>query len=141
MPTPRLAAAFGLALFISLAVPSAALASDPAPLQGDPTTAFGITDGGVLNMFDIETGRVLSSAGGQTLDADYSTVRGELFWATTKNGQDIINSVPWGSTRPSGVVARGRRVTVSPDGHLLAYSYDPDGPAEGSLPETIAVRN
>jgi hypothetical protein len=144
MPTPRTAvAALGLAL--SLALPAAAQATEPPAGGPHPPIALGISyDSHRLDFFDPATGNVYSSGpveSGSFLDADYSSVRGEAFVVWAEDGQEVIFRAPTFGPGPGGLVAYGRRVTVSPDGRFLAYVYDPDGPAKGGLMEAIAVRN
>jgi hypothetical protein len=109
--------------------------------------ALGITyDSQQLVMFDPATGYAKGSAsanGGSILDADYSSVRGDMYWAVAKDGLDLIRRAPvFGhGSGPTGAVAYGRRVTVSPDGRFMAYVHDPDGPEKGSLMEEIVVRD
>ncbi len=149
MLTPRTAAvAAGLAL--SLALPATAGAADSvtdaaAAGQLHPRRAAGITaDGRSIVFFDPVSDVVRGSSTdreGSFLDADYSSVRGAMFYVRHLNGEDVIMRAPMDCPRMAEPVARGRRVTVSPDGRFLAYAHDPDGPAPGSLLEAIAVRN
>lgn len=147
MLNPRTAvAALGVALSLSLAVPAAADAADPPAGGTLPTMALGISNHSEqLVMFDPTTGLARSSAsaqGGAIVDADYSSVRGEMFYVVIKDGLSLIRRAPvvGSGSGPAGFVASGSHVTVSPDGGFLAYVYDPDG-WDGSEMEAIAVRD
>lgn len=139
-------ASIGLAL--SLALPTAAAADaslDPASGEPHPPRAAGITaNGRSIVFFDPISGVSLGGStdrDGSFLDADYSLVLGAVFYVRHMDGEDVIMRSQLRGSGPAGPMARGRRVAVSPDGRFLAYSYDPDGPARGSMVETIAVRN
>ncbi|MGH9039169.1 MAG: TolB family protein, partial [Acidimicrobiia bacterium] len=139
MPTPRsLVAALGLTL--TLAVPAAGAAAAAA---AEPATALGIPfEARHLVMFDPATGisqGMDSANGGSFIDADYSSVRHELYTVVFKDGVYTIHRVPQRSgAAPRAVVAHGSRVTVSPDGRFLAYVYHADG-FEGAEAQGIAI--
>jgi hypothetical protein len=141
MPRPRpLVAALGLT--VALAAPATAFA-DGATSPPHSAAAAITADSATILFLNPASGGVDGSStdtAGSFLDADYSSVRDEVFYVRHLRGRDMVLRVDRAG-RPSSNFSEvpGRLVTVSPDGRFLAWVSDPDGTGPGT--ESITVRN
>ncbi len=143
MPRSRTIVA-ALGLTVALAAPATAFADGSTSPPGSAAAAI-TADGATILFLNPASGGVDGSStdtAGSFVDADYSSVRDEVFYVRRLRDQEMVLRVDRGG-RPSSNFSEvpGRLVTVSPDGRFLAWVSDPDGPAVGSRTEGITVRN